>query len=112
MGFFDSWSDLVAAATPWSSVEAEAAEPVPADAESKVRLSSQHLAIAILLGGMVGIGRRREIVLWSQSIKGDVQRSVKCTNLEWLPRLVFGVTDARAEEIVLNNQVYWLEKIL
>jgi hypothetical protein len=24
MGFFDSWSDLVAAATPWSTVEAEA----------------------------------------------------------------------------------------
>jgi cell division protein YceG involved in septum cleavage len=24
MGFFDSWSDIVAAATPWSMVEAEA----------------------------------------------------------------------------------------
>lgn len=24
MGFFDSWSDLVSAATPWSQVEAEA----------------------------------------------------------------------------------------
>lgn len=24
MGFFDSWSDLVAAATPWSESEAEA----------------------------------------------------------------------------------------
>jgi hypothetical protein len=38
MGFFDSWSDLVSAATPWSSVEAEAAESAPAEeVESKVR---------------------------------------------------------------------------
>jgi ubiquinol-cytochrome c reductase subunit 6 len=42
MGFFDSWSDLVAAATPWSAVEAEAASggsentPAPQDAETKV----------------------------------------------------------------------------
>lgn len=31
MGFFDSWSDMVAAATPWSTVEAEA----PAKEEEK-----------------------------------------------------------------------------
>lgn len=42
MGFFDSWSDLVAAATPWTAVEAEAvsadAESAPAAvAETKVR---------------------------------------------------------------------------
>lgn len=29
MGFFDSWSDLVAAASPWTPVEAEAVESAP-----------------------------------------------------------------------------------
>ena len=33
MGFFDSWSDLVAAATPWNTVEAEAPKE---DEEEKV----------------------------------------------------------------------------
>jgi ubiquinol-cytochrome c reductase subunit 6 len=42
MGFFDSWSDLVGAATPWTAVEAEAvsgdSESAPApEAETKVR---------------------------------------------------------------------------
>jgi ubiquinol-cytochrome c reductase subunit 6 len=52
MGFFDSWSDLVAAATPWSQVEAEAVsggsstEKNPAlsddggEGDAKVRYSS------------------------------------------------------------------------
>lgn len=33
MGFFDSWSDLISAATPWSEVEAEAPAAAPAKEE-------------------------------------------------------------------------------
>ena len=50
MGFFDSWSDLVAAASPWSAVEAEAVESTPAasEAETKVRLGPVVLPIVMM----------------------------------------------------------------
>ena len=50
MGFFDSWSDLVAAASPWSAVEAEAVESTPAasEAETKVRLDPVVLPIVMM----------------------------------------------------------------
>lgn len=36
MGFFDSWSDLISAATPWSEVEAEA--PAAPEEEEEVKV--------------------------------------------------------------------------
>jgi hypothetical protein len=39
MGFFDSFSELVAAATPWSTVEAEAPEKPEKDEGAEVRES-------------------------------------------------------------------------
>jgi hypothetical protein len=61
MGFFDTWSDLVAAAAPWSAVEAEAVES--AEPETKVRLDSIVLFVAILrMEGLQGPHPRRNIV--------------------------------------------------
>jgi ubiquinol-cytochrome c reductase subunit 6 len=40
MGFFDSWSELVAAATPWSTVEAEAPEKPEEKDDAEVRFIS------------------------------------------------------------------------
>jgi hypothetical protein len=67
MGFFDSWSDLVAAATPWSTLEAEA----PAT-EEKEETSEVSVCFLSALGGVCrrmdlrGIGFGQELQLSSR----------------------------------------------
>lgn len=62
MGFFDSWSDLVAAASPWSAVEAEAVEaPEP---ETKVCDVGFYLCGCHAVLPSCQLRRKKSIELW------------------------------------------------
>jgi hypothetical protein len=82
MGFFDTWSDLVAAAAPWSAVEAEAVES--AEPETKVRLDSIVLFVAILrMEGLQGPHPRRNIGIRPAglplvSLVAEYERHITC----------------------------------